>query len=132
MKFMLMMTGTRKGMDSFSSMPPEDIKAHIAFMITLNKELATSGELVDAHGLAGFDQAKIVQARSNGAPPAITDGPFLESKEFLAGYWLLECRTPERAIEIAARISTAPGRGGVPMNFPVEVRPVGSAPEGNR
>lgn len=130
MKFMLMMTGTRKGMDSFSSMPPEDIKAHIAFMITLNKELATSGELVDAQGLAGFDQAKIVQARSNGEPPAITDGPFLESKEFLAGYWLLECRTPERAIEIAARISTAPGRGGVPMNFPVEVRPVGSAPEG--
>jgi hypothetical protein len=128
MKFMLMMMGTPKGMKSFGSMPPEDIKAHIAFMVNLNKELASSGELVDAQGLAGFDQHRIVQARDQ-APPVITDGPFLESKEFLAGYWLLECKDVERAIAIAARISTAPGRGGAPMNFPVELRPVGSPPK---
>jgi hypothetical protein len=127
MKFMLMMTGTSKGMQSFGSMPPEDIRAHIAFMISLNKELAASGELVDAQGLAGFDQHKAVQARDAG-PPVVTDGPFLESKEFLAGYWLVECTGLPRAIEIAAHISTAPGKGGVPMNFPVQLRPIGPAP----
>jgi hypothetical protein len=127
MKFMLMMTGTSKGMQSFGAMPPEDLRAHIAFMKNLNKELAASGELVDAQGLAGFDQHKTVQARPGGAP-VVTDGPFAESKEFLAGYWVVECAGIERAIEIAARISTAPGRAGVPMNFPVQLRPIGSPP----
>lgn len=127
MKFMLMMTGTLKGMQAFGSMTPEDIGAHIGFMINLNKELKASGELVDAQGLAGFDEHKTVQARK-GEPPVVTDGPFLESKEFLAGYWLIECGNLERAVEIAARISTAPGPGGVPMNFPVQLRPIGPTP----
>ena len=97
-------------------------------MKRLNVELAASKELVDAQGLTPPQMAKTVRARPGG-PPVVTDGPFPETKEFLAGYWLLECSTPQRAYDIAGRISTAPGRGGAPMNFPVEVRPVGSPPE---
>ena len=68
-------------------------------------------------------------ARAGGGPPLVTDGPFAEAKEFLAGYWVLDCKSPERVYEIAARISAAPGRGGAPMNFAVEVSPVGVAPD---
>lgn len=128
MKFMLMMTATLGNMQSFGSMSPDEIKAHMRFMIDLNRELAVSGELVDAQGLAGFDQHKTVQAREGG-PPVVTDGPFLESKEFLAGYWVLECAGLERAVAIAARISTAPGKNGAPMNFPVQLRPIGAPPK---
>jgi hypothetical protein len=128
MKYMLLMQATRAGWQSFGSMAREDIVAHVGFMKKLNEKLAASGELVDAQGLTPPAQARTVQATPGGGAPAITDGPFSEAKEFLAGYWLLECPGIERATEIAAYISTAPGRGGVPMNFPVEVRPVGVAP----
>jgi hypothetical protein len=110
-------------------MPADDIGAHVQFMVQLNKDLAASGELVDARGLSMPDQAKLVTARPGGGAPAVTDGPFPEAKEFLAGYWLVECQSLERAIEIAARISAAPGSGGEPLNFPVELRPIGAAPE---
>ena len=108
-------------------MPVKDIKAHVAFMVELNRELAASGELVDSQGLAFPDDAKIVCARPNGAP-AVTDGPFPEAKEFLAGYWIVDVEDEARAIAIAARVSTAPGRDGVPLNFPVQVRQVMCAP----
>jgi hypothetical protein len=129
MKFMLMMNGTLQNMATFGTLPPEDIRAHVQFMLALNKELAASGELVDAQGLAGPHEAKVVRWTGEGKPPAITDGPFPESKEFLAGYWLLECRDLGRAVEIAARISGAPGRGGVPLKIPVELRAVAQAPD---
>jgi hypothetical protein len=116
-------------MQTFGTLPPEDIRAHIGFMIKFNAGLKTSGELVDAQGLTGPEQAKIVRARAGGGAPAVTDGPFPESKEFLAGYWIVEVRSPERAVEIASLISAAPGRGGVPMNIPVELREVGVAPD---
>jgi hypothetical protein len=127
MKYMLLMNGTQENFKSFGSMAMEDIQAHIRFMHDLNRDLKASGEFVDAQGLAPVDQAKVVRASSGAA--VVTDGPFSESKEFLAGYWLLECKNLERAVEIAARISAAPGRGGKPLNFPVELRPVGQAPE---
>jgi hypothetical protein len=107
---------------------PEDIKAHIEFQQVLNAELAQSGELVDAQGLAGPDQAKFVVSDGAGAP-VITDGPYPEAKELLAGYRLLDVDSAERAIEIAARASAAPGVNGVPIRQPIEVRQVLSAPE---
>lgn len=128
MKYMLMMNGTRSDFASFGSMAPEDIRAHIQFMHDLNRDLKASGEFVDGQGLAPPDQTKLIRARP-GQAPAVTDGPFAETKEFLAGYWILECRSLERAIEIAARVSAAPGRGGEPLNFPVELRAIGEAPK---
>ncbi|WP_205862184.1 YciI family protein [Planosporangium thailandense] len=112
------------GIDSWT---PEELGAHIAFMQEVNATLAASGELVDAQGLAMPDQARIVRAGRDGAP-VVTDGPFAETKEFLAGYWIVDCAGPERAVEIAARVSAAPGPGGAPLNMPIEVRPVASAP----
>jgi hypothetical protein len=68
-----------------------------------------------------------VRAGKAGAPE-VTDGPFAEAKEFLAGYWIVDCETTQRAYEIAARASAAPGPGGKPLNMPIEVREVMSGP----
>jgi hypothetical protein len=106
---------------------PADIKAHIAFQQTMNEELTASGEFVDAQGLAGPDLARFVTFGGQGAP-VVTDGPFLESKEFLAGYRIIDVESEERALEIAAKASAAPGRGGVPIQQPIEVRQVMGAP----
>lgn len=107
---------------------PADIKAHIDFQHTLNRELLERGELVDAQGLAGPEQARRVVSDGTGAP-VITDGPFPESKELLAGYRLVDVDTPARAIEIAAQASAAPGPDGTPIRQPIEVRQVLSAPD---
>jgi hypothetical protein len=107
---------------------PEDIKAHIEFQQALNAELAELGELVDAQGLAGPERARYVVSDGISAP-VITDGPYAESKELLAGYRLVDVETAERAIEIAARASAAPGQNGVPIRQPIEVREVLSAPD---
>ena len=126
MKYMLMMTGTKGGWEKFCALPKKDLQAHIAFMIGFSQELAGSGELVAAEGLAAPDQARVVRADKDGTP--ITDGVFPEAKEFLAGYWIVDVESQERAIEIAARASMAPGLGGVPMSIPIEVREVMSGP----
>jgi len=127
-KYMLMMHAPRgTGNWQVFNWPPEDLKAHIGFMGRFAEELTRSGELVGAEGLAGPDEARIVRAGKDGAPE-VTDGPFPESKEFLAGYWIVDVESPQRAYEIAARASAAPGRGGVPLNMRIEVRQVMSAP----
>ena len=128
MKYMLMMHAPRgKGGWQVSNWSPEDLKTHIAFMMRFAKELGDAGELVGAEGLAGPDQARIVRAGKNGAPE-VTDGPFPEAKEFLAGYWIVDVDSTERAYELAARASAAPGPGGKPLNMAIEVREVMSAP----
>jgi hypothetical protein len=128
MRYMLMMhapMGT--GEYRVSSWSPDDLKAHIGFMHQFNKELTQAGELVDAQGLASPGDAKVVRAGKKGVP-AVTDGPFPEAKEFLAGFWIVEVDRPERAYEIAAKASAAPGPGGTPLIIPIEVRQVMSAP----
>jgi hypothetical protein len=128
MKYMLMMHAPRGAGDyQVNNWTAEDLKAHIAFMHSLNKELAGSGELVGAEGLASPGEARVVRAGKNGVP-AVTDGPFAEAKEFLAGYWIVEVDRPERAYEIAAKASAAPGPGGAPLIIPIEVRQVMSGP----
>ena len=107
---------------------PEDIQVHIAFQQALNAELAELGELVDAQGLAGPEQARFVVSDGASAP-VITDGPFPESKELLAGYRLIDVETVGRALEIAARASAAPGPDGAAIRQPIEVREVLSAPD---
>jgi len=125
MKYILMMNTMRAG-HGVPNWPTKDLQAHIGFMKTLNKELRESGELVAAEGLAFPNQAKLVRAGSNGLP--ITDGVFPESKEFLAGFWIVDVDIPDRAYAIAAKASAAPGPGGALLNMPIEVRPVMSAP----
>ncbi len=107
---------------------PGDIKAHIEFQQALNQELTERGELVDAQGLAGPEVAKFVVSDGTGAP-VITDGPFPESKELLAGYRIVDVETAARAVAIAAQASAAPGQNGVPIRQPIEVREVMSAPD---
>ena len=126
MKYMLMMNTPGGGPYQIARWPRQDIQAHIAFMKDFAKGLQESGELVAAEGLAGPDQAKRVRAGSDGKP--ITDGVFPEAKEFLAGYWIIDVERLERAYEIAARASAAPGPGGKPLNMAIEVREVMSAP----
>ena len=129
MKFILMMNmkndeqSQSKGIMTWQ---PEEIKAHIGFMMRLNKELKEAGELVSAEGLAWPDQGKIVRANADGTPN--TDGVFPESKEFLIGYWIVDVESAEQAYAIAARASAAPGAGGKPLNMPIEVRQIMSRP----
>ena len=111
-----------------SEWTPEDIQAHIAFQHALNDELTKLGELVDAQGLAGPDVAKFAVADGVNRP-VITDGPYPESKELLAGYRMVDVDTEARALEIAAQMSAAPSVGGAPIRQPIEVRQVMGAPE---
>jgi hypothetical protein len=122
MKYMLLMN-VPAGPYQISSWPPEDIQAHIGFMMRLNAELKANGELVAVEALGGPDQARYVRA---GEIP-VTDGIFAESKEFFAGYWLVDVPSPERARAIALAASAAPGPGGAPLNLTIEVREVLSA-----
>ncbi|HUY46224.1 MAG TPA: YciI family protein [Streptosporangiaceae bacterium] len=128
MRFMLLQNygAVESGCPPMTEWAPEDIKAHIEFQHALNRELTERGELVDAQGLAGPEQARFVVSDGAGAP-VITDGPFPESKELLAGYRLVDVETAGRAIEIAAQASAAPGPAGAPIRAPIEVRQVLSA-----
>jgi hypothetical protein len=127
MRYMLMMHTPRGTGDyQINNWSPDDFKAHMAFMHGLNKELAEAGEWVDGQGLTPPGQAKLVRAGKNGAP--VTDGVFPEAKEFLAGFWIVEVDRPERAYQIAAKASSAPGPGGKPLILPIEVRQVMSGP----
>jgi hypothetical protein len=105
------------------SWDPADIKAHLAYYEALNKELEESGELIGGAALAWPEATKVV--RSDGKSAAlVTDGPYAETKEQLAGYQMIEVDSLERALEIAARVSAVPGPGGVPIQQPIEVRQV--------
>ena len=127
MRYILMMHAPRSTGDyQIGDWAPEDFKAHMAFMHRFNEELTDAGEWVDGQGLAPPGQATLVRAGKDGAP--VTDGPFPEAKEFLAGYWIVEVDRPERAYELAAKASAAPGPRGAPLNMPIEVRQVMSAP----
>jgi hypothetical protein len=128
MRYMLMMHAPRgTGEYQVNSWKPQELEAHIGFMHDLNEQLTAAGELVGAEGLAPPSEAVLVRAGKDGGPPA-TDGPFAETKEFLVGYWIVDVDTPQRALDIAAQASTAPGPGGAPLRIPIEVRQVMSAP----
>lgn len=128
MKYILMMHVPRgTGEYQISDWSPQDLEAHIQFMHDFNRSLTETGEFVGGEGLAAPAATRIVRADEGGAP-IVTDGPFPESKEFLAGYWIVDVESADRAYEIAGRASAAPGPGGAPLNMPIEVRPVMQAP----
>lgn len=122
MKYILMMKGTKADWDSYLSWSKEDLQRNTVFMRGFSKELKDAGVFVATQGLASPTEAKIVRAAPDGTP--ITDGIFPESKEFLAGYWVIDVESPEQAYKIAARASSAPGPGGVQGSIPIEVRQV--------
>jgi len=125
MRFMLMMhVGSDGGNDT--SWAPEDVKNMIEFQRAFDGELEENGEMVFNAGLAWPDQARIV--RYDDGAPAVSDGPFPEGKEFLIGFWVVDCVDEERAYAIAAKASSSPGPGGVPMGIPIEVRPLAGPP----
>jgi hypothetical protein len=99
----------------------EEVAAHLDYYGALTRELVASGELVESTILTGPDLAKIVRSDGRGAP-VVTDGPFQEFKEWLAGFQIVEVDSEERAIEIAALTSAVPGRHGVPTGQPIHVR----------
>jgi hypothetical protein len=127
MQYMILMGYKAEGVAPITTWDPADVERHIAFQHSFGNELRASGELVGANGLAWPEDAKIVVSDGTGEP-AVTDGPFPESKEFLAGYWIVDVADEARAIEIAAKASAAPGPEGRPLGHPIEVRAVLSAP----
>ena len=124
MKYMLLMNNMSQGTTyaGVSGWQHADMVSHTAYLKKLTESLRTSGELVSTEGLALPQEAKLVRAGKGGAP--VIDGVFPEAKEFLAGYWIVEVPGADRAYEIAAQASLAPGPGGTPVRMAIEVRRV--------
>ncbi|GHI85369.1 YciI family protein [Streptomyces xanthophaeus] len=133
MKYMLMVLGKQGDYDGMTGKPggngpawsEADMQAMFAHMGALNDDLAEAGELIDVQGLAEPRQARLVTAGPDGAP-VVSDGPYGEAKEVLAGYWIVDVPDFARAAEIAARAYACPQPEGAPI-YPVVVQPVGSA-----
>jgi hypothetical protein len=126
MKYMLHMN-VPGGPYQMPGWSPDDIKGMVAFMNRINAELKSGGKLVAAEGLVAPNETRIVRA-DDGGRPVVTDGPFAESKEFIAGFWIVDVKDADEVYRLAAKISTCPGPGGKPLNMPIEVRAVGQAP----
>jgi hypothetical protein len=127
MKYMLIMNTPRDGYAQYMKWPRKILEANAAFMQAFSQKLATDGELIGAEGLASPTEAKCVRATRDGTP--ITDGVFPESKEFLAGYWIVDVESPERAYQLAAEMMAAPhgpvtNADGGPFEFGIEVRAI--------
>jgi hypothetical protein len=122
MKYILMMNSVKRGVEGYQAWSAEDRATHMAYLGRLNQELKDSGEFVATQPLTPPQEAMLVRAGTDGTP--VTDGVFPEAKEFLLGYWIVDVEGPERAYEIAARLSAGPGPGGVPTNMPIEVRQI--------
>jgi hypothetical protein len=119
----LIITDFQPGVDGtpIEEWTPDEITAHLDYYRAIHRELVASGELVVSEVLAPPDAAKVVTSDGIGAP-LVTDGPFAEFKEWVAGYQIVDVETEARAIEIAARISAVPGAGGIPTQQPIQVR----------
>ncbi|GGJ83484.1 hypothetical protein GCM10011583_13950 [Streptomyces camponoticapitis] len=134
MKYLVMVQGSQadydamngKGSEHSPAWSEKDMQAMFAFMGEINNDLAESGELVDANGLSAPSQTRFVGADKDGKP-VITDGPYGETKELLAGYWVLDCPSLERVTEIAARVAACPQPEGTPV-YPVVIRPIPDGP----
>ncbi|MFD5142264.1 YciI family protein [Streptomyces sp. NPDC058401] len=127
MKYMIQMNVPAAEWDAImSGYSEEDMKAMFAHMGALNEDIVAAGEWVDGQGLGGPSLVKTVRAGSDGQPQ-VTDGPAREG-QILAGYWLVDVKSQDRALEIAARASACPGPGGKPGSDPVEVHPIPEGP----
>jgi hypothetical protein len=128
MKYMILTYASQQDYDAMSGRPAgesvwsaKDFAAMGAFMESFNRELAESGELVETRGLAAPVHARRLQLQ-NGVP-VVTDGPYAETQEVLAGYWIVECESFDRATAIAGRLSSCPGPARIPAPV-ADVRPI--------
>jgi hypothetical protein len=130
MKYLILMSGTQQDYDGMAgkavgghpAWSAADFAAMGAFMESFGKDLAESGELVDAQGLTAPVHTRRIRLRAG--VPVVTDGPYAETEEVLAGYWLVDCDSFDRATEIAARLTSCPGPDHVRERAYVDVRPV--------
>jgi hypothetical protein len=122
MKYILMMNGKKADFVAYARWSKQELAASVEFMRAFSRELKEAGVFVASEGLGWPNEARLVRAGSQGEP--VTDGVFPESKEFLAGYWIVDVESAEQAYALAARLSRAPGGGGAAANMPVEVRAV--------
>ena len=129
MKYMILTYASQQDYDAMSGRPdaqtawsPEDFAAMGAFMESFNKELAESGELVETRALDAPVHTRRLQLQSG--VPVVTDGPYAETQEVLAGYWIVECESFDRATEIAARLGNCPAPDFVAANAYADVRPI--------
>jgi hypothetical protein len=136
MKYLILTYASQQDYDALSGKPasggtawsPADFAAMGAFMESFTRELAESGELVETRGLTAPVHAR--RLRLQGGVPVVTDGPYAETEEVLAGYWVVECDSFDRATEIAGRLSQCPGPEGVAERAYADVRPVAESQAG--
>lgn len=128
MKYMILLYGSQQDYDAMSGKPSEkpawtarDFAAMGQFMETFNKELLDSGELLETRGLTAPVHARRIHLQ-NGVP-VVTDGPYAETQEVLAGYWIIDCESFDRATEIAAELSKCPGPAYASASV-IDVRPI--------
>jgi hypothetical protein len=129
MKYMIMLYASQQEYELMAGKPTDqpswssdDVAAMFAFMEAWNQELVDSGEFVEAHGLAAPVHTRRIHGLKDGVP-VVTDGPYPETQEVLAGYTIVDCESFDRATEIAARIAKAPSPGDVNSAY-VDVRPI--------
>ncbi|MFC8506248.1 YciI family protein [Streptomyces sp. NPDC057411] len=133
MKYLVMVQGAQADYDAMNgkasghspAWSEQELRAMFAYMNAINDDLAESGEFVDAQGLVEPARTRFVTADEDGRP-VVTDGPYGETKEVLAGYWVLDCASLERVTEIAARVAQCPAPVGSPV-YPVVIRQIDEA-----
>jgi len=128
-KYIILTYGSQENYDAMAgqspdqpALSPEDFAPMHEFMESFSNELVESGELVDTQGLDAPVHTRRVQLQ--GGVPVVTDGPYAETQEVLAGYWLVECDSLDRATEIAARLASCPSPGGIFADSVADVRPI--------
>jgi hypothetical protein len=131
MKYMILTNASQQDYDGMAGKATgepawsgADFAALGAFMEGFNKDLMESGELVETRGLAAPVHTRRVGGGLQAGVPVVTDGPYAETQEVLAGYWIVECESFDRATEIAARLGNAPAPEHVAARAYADVRPV--------
>ncbi|WP_329334851.1 YciI family protein [Streptomyces sp. NBC_00663] len=130
MRYLMMVQGTQQDYEAMRGKASEnspawnedEIQAMYAHMSAINDDLAETGEFIDAQGLAEPAKIRHVTLGADGKA-VITDGPYSETKELMAGYWVLDCASLERVTEIADRVTRCPQPAGAPV-YAVVIRPI--------
>ena len=130
MKYMILINASQPDYDAMTGRPDSgqpgwtsaEFAALGAFMESFNQDLADSGELVDTRGLTAPAHARRIQLQEG--VPVVTDGPYAEAEEVLAGYWIVECDSFDRATQIAGRLTGVPGPDHARNRAVIDVRPI--------